>query len=793
MTVSSTTRKAGPFNGNGVTTQFPFTFKVFAASDLLVVRTDPNGVETELALTADYTIALNADQDANPGGTITMLAAPATGYRLTSTSQVPNLQPTDITNGGGFYPMVIEDAIDRGVIQVQQLTESVNRSMVMPLSSDLASFQLAEGATAAGRADKVIGFDAAGSPTLHYASGTTQLGIDLANTAAGKGAAIIGTNDAGGLFSSSTVEAVLQELGTARDAAADRAAQFVVVTDYEDLVVGGDWTAAIEAAAAVGRRVYIPAGTYPCLVDTLPSGTTLFGDGVNTILAPLTADSRGAITINSASAVTFVDDLTFRDLKFFGTVAANGFSEQKHLLTLNGVRNCLVERCWFVGFRGDGLYIGSGDVGGNEKHNHNVTVRKCVFDGVNNDNRQGISVIDCDGLTIDDNMFVNCTKSTMPGAIDIEPDVAAYHVNKNIRITKNKFSNVGGNLGVISVFFASDTIPLPENVLIADNEFQSSVTSTLHAEIFIGTTRTFLDSTIDMGVVVRGNRGRGGSRVLDTRAAKGLLIEGNTFESYQSGSFCGAAAANNAPRNITYRDNRFIRCGSVGGIGLEVFTVDYLTLENNLFDDCGAGAAGSYAIDFNSGTSSNVALRNNIYRAPAGKTLNGIIKEAAHTFTPATNTQIGDRFLNSLSNAFQAEESDMAETAYSPVVEGATTAGAGVYTTQIGRYQRQGKRVKFWAHVDVQAGHTGSGLIELSLPVAAKSETPLIPISVLGAEGVTNTERTAMGMLNTAATAGGVQGAVRMYANAAAGAAQTQLTIPAGAFKLWIAGEYMAA
>ncbi|KAH1282125.1 hypothetical protein KXX11_003928, partial [Aspergillus fumigatus] len=83
MSIASTTRKAGPFTGNSVTTAFPFNFKVFAASDLLVVQTDLSAVETTLTLTTNYTVSLNANQDSNPGGTINMNVAPPTGYLLT--------------------------------------------------------------------------------------------------------------------------------------------------------------------------------------------------------------------------------------------------------------------------------------------------------------------------------------------------------------------------------------------------------------------------------------------------------------------------------------------------------------------------------------------------------------------------------------------------------------------------------------------------------------------------------------------------------------------------------------
>ena len=39
MTISSTTRKAGPYTGNDVADDFAFDFKVFATDQLLVVRT----------------------------------------------------------------------------------------------------------------------------------------------------------------------------------------------------------------------------------------------------------------------------------------------------------------------------------------------------------------------------------------------------------------------------------------------------------------------------------------------------------------------------------------------------------------------------------------------------------------------------------------------------------------------------------------------------------------------------------------------------------------------------------
>lgn len=137
MTISSTNRKAGPYIGNGSASAFPFSFKVFTSADLYVVKTDTTvGVDSVITLGTDYAVALNADQNANPGGTITLTAgALASGFNLTITSSLAYLQPTDLTNQGGFYPSVITNALDRLTIFCQQLYDAVSRSLKVSVST----------------------------------------------------------------------------------------------------------------------------------------------------------------------------------------------------------------------------------------------------------------------------------------------------------------------------------------------------------------------------------------------------------------------------------------------------------------------------------------------------------------------------------------------------------------------------------------------------------------------------------------------------------------------------------
>lgn len=159
MTISSTDDpRAGPFNGNGSQTVFPFVFKTFDEADLLVVRTDEDGLEYTLVLDSDYSVSLNVDQDANPGGSVTYPisgSALLLGETLTIASNLDYTQTTDIQNAGGFFAQVIEDALDRNVMLVKQVNEKVDRAVQVSVSTpDDVSVVLPVPV-----ADKVIGWN----------------------------------------------------------------------------------------------------------------------------------------------------------------------------------------------------------------------------------------------------------------------------------------------------------------------------------------------------------------------------------------------------------------------------------------------------------------------------------------------------------------------------------------------------------------------------------------------------------------------------------------------------------
>lgn len=183
MSISSEDLVAGPYDGDDTTVILPFGFKVFNTSQVLVVRTDELDVETVLTLGTDYTVSLNPNQDAAPGGSITLTAPAVTGHKTTLTSDIENLQPITLTNAGGFYPAVLNAALDRLTIMVQQVAEKAARSVKVPISSSVTPDSLIAQLTT----DAATAATQAGVATTQAGIAATQAGI--AATKAGEAAA----------------------------------------------------------------------------------------------------------------------------------------------------------------------------------------------------------------------------------------------------------------------------------------------------------------------------------------------------------------------------------------------------------------------------------------------------------------------------------------------------------------------------------------------------------------------------------------------------------------------------
>lgn len=167
MSINTTNRKI-IYTGNGTASTFAFAFKAFLPADLYVAELDTSGALTVLVLNTDFSVSLNGNQETSPGGSVTLLAGNlAAGILLAITTDIAELQQVVLTNLGGFYPDVINAALDRLTIFVQQLQNQVNQSIKFGLTDDLDSVQLPP---AAERAGKFLYFGPDGAVQLIAAS-----------------------------------------------------------------------------------------------------------------------------------------------------------------------------------------------------------------------------------------------------------------------------------------------------------------------------------------------------------------------------------------------------------------------------------------------------------------------------------------------------------------------------------------------------------------------------------------------------------------------------------------------
>ncbi|HHQ2447086.1 TPA: right-handed parallel beta-helix repeat-containing protein, partial [Raoultella ornithinolytica] len=117
MTVSTQVSR-NEYTGNGVTTQYDFTFRILDKSHLLVQTLDAAENITTLTLGSDYSVT---GVNRYPGGKVVLTIALPAGYKISIERKTPVTQETSIRNQGGFFPEIHEDAFDKLTMLVQQV------------------------------------------------------------------------------------------------------------------------------------------------------------------------------------------------------------------------------------------------------------------------------------------------------------------------------------------------------------------------------------------------------------------------------------------------------------------------------------------------------------------------------------------------------------------------------------------------------------------------------------------------------------------------------------------------
>ena len=171
MTVSSTTTKVS-FSGDGTTSAFAYSFKIFNDSDLVViVRTDSTGAEVTKTLNTDYLVSNAGESD---GGTVTFKfdtgnsgdsnydttdRRPQSGETVLLKRVMTLTQNTDYTPNDSFPAAAHEEALDKLTFIQQQQQEEIDRSFKFA-QTDVDAQDLPASAE---RANKYLGFNSEGN------------------------------------------------------------------------------------------------------------------------------------------------------------------------------------------------------------------------------------------------------------------------------------------------------------------------------------------------------------------------------------------------------------------------------------------------------------------------------------------------------------------------------------------------------------------------------------------------------------------------------------------------------
>lgn len=141
MTIGTSNRNDAV--GNDTATDYPYGFKIFAASDLEVKVRDAANVETTLVYPTSYSVS---GVGARSGGNVTLASLSAdyqnvdgtlkTGYAITIRRVRPLTQTADIRNQGGFFADIHEDAFDHFVMIDQQQQDELDRCVKLPTTED---------------------------------------------------------------------------------------------------------------------------------------------------------------------------------------------------------------------------------------------------------------------------------------------------------------------------------------------------------------------------------------------------------------------------------------------------------------------------------------------------------------------------------------------------------------------------------------------------------------------------------------------------------------------------------
>lgn len=340
MTIASTITSK-QYTGNGVTTQFAFPNKIFAATDLVVTLFDLLGNPYSFVNFLNATTGLSytvQSVDVDAGCTVVFSGAITTGWTIDIRSLIPDLQSTSIKNQGSFLPELHEEAFDRATRMIQDLLRLSYLYGIHGPDIETAPWPSLPGiSTRKGMAlmfDAITGLPTIGVPnTQTITTGLLAPFLALSQTGAEAGASppVVPTN-------------LAYPPGNVLRYGADRTG----ATDSTPA-----WTSALAQRVNGGEEIRFPGGLYKG--NFVVTGQNV----VVNIQEPYYEDTNtvGFIANNAALPVWSIGDgstLT-SSIMFRGGLKMHGGGTAQKGIIFNGVQNCQMDSLIVRGFTTYGI------------------------------------------------------------------------------------------------------------------------------------------------------------------------------------------------------------------------------------------------------------------------------------------------------------------------------------------------------------------------------------------------------------------------------------------------------
>lgn len=282
------------YNGDGATTAFAYNYPVQSNSELVVVLTDTDDVDTTQTITTHYTISGSPTGGPYPSGvTVTMLTAPASGEQLTIYRETNQDQNSNFTASPSFPIEVVGKALDKLTMLLQEAKLEQFLGLRIPKTAAGVSTEVPKPS-----ANKALKWNAGGTAIVNSTYDPDEAAASATAAAASASAAASSASAA-----SSSASAASTAQGLAEDAQAAAEAAAASVNPWG--VVAFSTTQAV--GASDGNTAFVFEGSsateiQPGAVATLGSGFrfAVVNDGTDTV----TVNPNGSETVNNATTYT---------------------------------------------------------------------------------------------------------------------------------------------------------------------------------------------------------------------------------------------------------------------------------------------------------------------------------------------------------------------------------------------------------------------------------------------------------------------------------------------------------